>query len=110
MKNDRFLSMLGLAARAGKVASGEFSTEKAVKDGKAYLVIIAEDASHNTRKQFVNMCTFYEVPYLIAYDKDTLGYSIGRQMRSSAAVVDSNFAKGLRDLRQDIIEITDDTE
>lgn len=110
MKNDRFLSMLGLAARAGKVASGEFSTEKAVKDGKAHLVIIAEDASHNTRKQFVNMCTFYGVPYLIAYEKDVLGYSIGRQMRSSAAVVDGNFAKGLRQLRQDIIEITDDTE
>ncbi len=110
MKNDRFLSMLGLAARAGKVASGEFSAEKAVKEGKAYLMIIAEDASDNTKKRFVNMCTYYEVPYLIAYDKDTLGYSIGRQMRTSAAVTDGNFANGLSGIRTDIIRNTKDTE
>ncbi len=110
MKNDRFLSMMGLAARAGKVASGEFSTEKAVKEGKAYLVIIAEDASDNTKKRFVNMCTYYEVPYAIAYDKDTLGYAIGRQMRSSAAITDSHFANGLQGIRPDIIRNTEDTE
>ena len=45
MKPDRVLSMLGIAAKAGSVASGEFSTEKAVKEGRAYLVIVAQDAS-----------------------------------------------------------------
>ena len=33
MKTDRALNMLGLAARARKLVSGEFSTEKAVKTG-----------------------------------------------------------------------------
>ena len=32
--------MIGLAMKAGKVASGEFSTEKAVKERKAYMVIV----------------------------------------------------------------------
>ena len=41
----RCVSMLGLSAKAGNVASGEFSTEKAVKEGKAHLVIVAGDAS-----------------------------------------------------------------
>ena len=31
--------MLGLAMKAGKVSSGEFATEQAVKSGSAYLVI-----------------------------------------------------------------------
>ena len=44
-QNSKVLSMLGLAAKAGKVASGEFSTEKEVKSGNACLVIVAEDAS-----------------------------------------------------------------
>ena len=35
MKNDKVLQMLGLAARGRKIESGEFSTEKAVKAGKA---------------------------------------------------------------------------
>ena len=37
--------MLGLAMKAGKVVSGEFATDKSVKSGKAWLVIVSEDAS-----------------------------------------------------------------
>ena len=46
--NDKVISLLGLAERAGKIASGEFAAEKAVKIGKARLIIVAEDASDNT--------------------------------------------------------------
>ena len=54
--------MLGLAAKSGNVVSGEFSTEKAVKTGKAFLVIVADDSSDNTKKHFSDMTAFYEVP------------------------------------------------
>ena len=46
MDNKRALSMIGLAQKAGKVASGEFSTEKAVKEHKAYMVIVADAVSY----------------------------------------------------------------
>lgn len=62
MQIDPALRMLGLAAKAGKVASGEFMTENSVKTGMAALVIVATDASDNTKKKFRNMCEFYEVP------------------------------------------------
>ena len=39
MKNNRVLSLIGLATKAGKTVSGEFSTEKSVKTGKGLLVI-----------------------------------------------------------------------
>ena len=77
--------MLGLATKAGKVVSGEFATDKSVKGGKAWLVIVSEDASDNTRKMFSNMCEFYE-----------LGHAIGKAMRSSLAITDENFAKSIR--------------
>ena len=48
----KVLNLLGLATRAGKTASGEFMTEKAIKSGKAYLVIVSEEASDNTKKMF----------------------------------------------------------
>ena len=73
---DRVLSMLGLATRSRNVVSGGFATEEAVKNGKAYLVIIAEDASDNTRKKYSNMCKFYEVPYWYYGEKDILGHAI----------------------------------
>ena len=55
MHNDHVLSMLGIAAKSGNVVSGEFSTEKAVKTGTAYLVITAAEASDNTKKKFKNI-------------------------------------------------------
>ena len=72
---DRVLSMLGLATRSRNVVSGGFATEEAVKNGKAYLVIIAENASDNTRKKYSNMCEFYKVPYRYYGEKDILGGS-----------------------------------
>ena len=51
MRN-RVLQMLGIAAKSGNVVSGEFSTEKSVKSGKSFLVIVADDASENTKKKF----------------------------------------------------------
>ena len=41
--NNKVLSLLGLATKAGKIASGEFSTEKSVKSGKGFLVLVAAD-------------------------------------------------------------------
>ena len=46
----KVLGSLGLAMKAGDVVSGEFMTEKSVKSGKAFLVIVSEEASDNTRK------------------------------------------------------------
>lgn len=95
MTKDKVLSYLGLATRAGKIQSGEFSTEKSVKSGKAALVIVAEDASDNTKKKFKNMCTFYEVPYYIYGTKEALGGCIGKEFRASLALEDTGFCNAI---------------
>ena len=93
MKPDKILSLVGLATRAGKTASGEFCTEKEVKSGRAALVIVADDASDNTKKKFKNMCDFYHVPIYFYKDKDTLGHAMGKEFRASLAILDEGFAK-----------------
>lgn len=95
MLQDKALSMLGLAARANKVASGEFSTEKMVKAGKAYLVLVAADASDNTQKKFRNMCNFYHTPLRIYGTREQLGYAIGKEYRASLAITDENLASAI---------------
>ena len=87
--------MISLATKAGKTVSGEFCTEKEVKSGRAYLVIVAGNASDNTKKKFRNMCEFYEVPIYFYKDKDTLGHAMGKEFRASLAVLDEGFAKGI---------------
>ena len=96
MTNDKVLAYLGLATRAGKIQSGEFSTEKSVKAGKAAMVIVAEDASNNTKKKFTNMCTFYKVPIYIYGTKETLGASIGRELRASLALEDTGVCNAIK--------------
>lgn len=96
LKSSKALSLVSLATKAGKTASGEFCTEKEVKTGMAELVIVAEDASANTKKKFKNMCDFYEVPIYFYGDKDTLGHAMGKEFRASLAVLDAGFAKGIK--------------
>lgn len=96
--NNRFLSLLGLAQKAGKLKSGEFQTETAVKSGAAWLVILPHDASDNTKKKFKDMCAFYEVDVMEYSTKDELGASIGKESRSSVAVCDEGFAGSLKKL------------
>ena len=98
MIQNKVLSLLGLATRSRNVASGEFMTENAVKSGKAYLVIVACDASDNTKKEFSNMCKYYHVPVCCFGTKAELGHAMGKEMRASLAITDPGFAKSLTKL------------
>ena len=87
--------MISIAMKAGKVASGEFATEKAVKTRKAALVIVSAAASENTKKMFRNMCDYYKVPLYFFGEKEELGHAIGKEFRASLAVLDAGLAKAI---------------
>ena len=95
LKQDKVLSLIGLATKAGQTASGEFMTEREVKTGRAALVIVAGDSSDNTKKKFRDVCEFYKVPIYFYGDKDTLGHAMGKEFRASLAILDEGFAKGV---------------
>ena len=42
------MGLIGLAKRAGKLSSGESACKEAIKTGKSYLIILAEDVGKNT--------------------------------------------------------------
>lgn len=108
MRPNKVLSLLGLAMKSGNITSGEFSTEKSVKKGKAYLVIVAENSSDNTKKMFTNMCTYYNVPIYFYGSKDELGNSVGKQMRASLAVLDKGLADAvIKQIKAQLISKTE---
>ena len=96
--NNKALNLIGLATKAGKTASGEFSTEKSVKSGRSHMVIVSEEASDNTKKMFTNMCTHYKVPIYLFGTKDELGHAMGQEFRASLSVEDAGFAKSMAEL------------
>ncbi len=94
-ENKKTYNLIGIATKSRNVSSGEFSTEKAVKEHKAALVIVAEDASDNTKKMFTNMCTYYKVPIYFFGEKNELGHAMGKEFRASLAVLDKGLADAI---------------
>ncbi|MCH5344068.1 MAG: ribosomal L7Ae/L30e/S12e/Gadd45 family protein [Acetatifactor sp.] len=95
MKQNKVLSLLGLAIRGRNLVSGEFQTLEAIKKGSAMLVIIATDASANTKKLFTDKCSYYEVPVLQYGTKEELGRAIGKDLRSSLGICDAGLADAI---------------
>lgn len=102
MDDNKIYSLLSLCQKAGKLASGEFAVENAIKGGKACAVIVSDDASANTAKKFRDKCEYYNVPFYLFGDKEKLGHAIGKEVRTSVAITDEGFAKSFqKNLRVD---------
>ena len=92
---DRVLQFLGICARGRHIQSGSFSVEKNVKKHRAALVLIAGDASENTKKDFRDMCSSYRTEYRIYGSKMAIGHAIGQEMRAVVCVTDRKMAEAL---------------
>lgn len=92
----KLMSQLGLAQRAGKLVTGDEIVLKAIRGSQAQLVIVAGDASENTKKKFRDKCKSYSIPLAIGFDRDRLGGSIGKPERVVLAVLDGGFATMMR--------------
>ncbi|WP_044913701.1 L7Ae/L30e/S12e/Gadd45 family ribosomal protein [Butyrivibrio sp. WCE2006] len=102
MDDNKIYSLLGLCQKAGKLVSGEFAVENAIKSGKACMVFVSVDASQNTGKKFRDKCEYYNVPFFMFGDKEKLGHAIGKEVRTSIAITDNGFAKSFqKNLRGD---------
>ncbi len=87
------LSLIGLAKRAGRAVCGEGAVKDSIRYGKAHLVILAEDASDNTKKSITNSCKYYNVACYICATKDAIGHALGNSYNASVCITDIGFAK-----------------
>lgn len=92
--NARIQSLIGIARRAGKIASGDAQIEAMVKKRKGFLLIIAEDA-HGAQKKYTQWADDIKLPVFIMGTKLELGRSIGLSPRSAVLVLDQGFAKAI---------------
>ena len=94
----KFYSLLGLCKRSGNLEAGETAAEQAVRKKNAELLILAGDASANTKKKFRNSAAYYGIAFVEAGNKEELGRAIGTEQRSIIAVTDKGFADNLKTL------------
>ncbi len=91
--SDKVLSLLSIARKAGRISSGETAVLNDIRSFKSFLVLIAEDASEGTKKKFTDKSSYYEVPYRIYADKETLAHATGSGLRAVISVNDEGFAR-----------------
>jgi ribosomal protein L7Ae-like RNA K-turn-binding protein len=70
-------------------------------EGKGYstcgIVIIASDASDNTKKRITNACAYYRVEaYRSALTQEQIADKIGKSTTAACATFDRGFADGIR--------------
>jgi len=85
-----------MAAKARRVTSGMTLTVEAVKKGEAKLLLLAKDASEDTKKDVHilaerNSLNIYEI-----LNKNALGGIIGKEERAVVAVLDEEFSNALQ--------------
>lgn len=96
MANNNVAFALGLAQKAGKVASGDFAVRSALKSGKAKLLIVATDAAPNSKKDMYYLAEVAGVEVIELLTRDELGFAIGKAKRTALVITDNNFAKMLK--------------
>lgn len=94
------LSLVGIAKKAGRISVGESAVKDSIRFGKCGLVIIAGDASDNTKKSVINSCKYYGATYYEVGTKEEIGRAIGKGNTSSVSVNDEGLAKAIEEKLQ----------
>ena len=87
---------MGLAQKAGKIVSGDDAVLNAIEKHKAILVLIAMDASKNSKELLCKKARNAKVEYYVYGNKIGFGMAIGKSPRAAIAILDKNFAAGMK--------------
>lgn len=93
----RFLNLLGLAMKAGKLVTGEETTLQSVRKNTVNLVILASDASENTEKKMRDKCHSYHTTLISPCTSAELSSAIGKN-RMIIGVRDTGFSRKMCEL------------
>lgn len=94
--NDKILTLLGFAAKSGKLSFGLGNCIASVKENKAFLVVTANDISPKSRKEAEYFAEKASIRHITLDDVDifTLSNAVGHKC-GVIAVNDSGFAEAI---------------
>ena len=95
--NDKFLSLLGMARRSGKLSLGHDAAIASIVRNRAKLCVMSYEGSERLKKEMQHACTFEEkdIPLLIS-DYSILELSAAIGSKAAVMTVDEEgFAKAL---------------
>ena len=94
----KLLNFLGLTRKSGNLILGANLVETAVKGSRINLIIVAVDASQNTKKKMFDLAGSKGIRIIEKLNKEDLGYALGKSEISVAGVTDARMAEVISDL------------
>lgn len=96
--NDRLLSLLGLARRAGKITIGFDAVCASVAKNESKLILAAADVSEGTMRKLTNHLSESEINIReMPYGIEAINAAIGKPVRL-ISINDSGFAQKINEL------------
>ena len=93
---NKALNYLGLARRGGNAELGEEPVGAAARAGKAYVILVAGDASDHTWRRAKSFAAGTEQQCIrLSCTKEEMGFAIGRTSLAIAAITDVQLALAL---------------
>ena len=110
---DKALGLLGLARKAGLIELGEEPVGAITRAGKAYLVVVAKDASDHTWRRSLSFVAGTAQQCLrLPFTKAEVGLAVGRQELAIGAITDPalalNFAKAIPGVKEEILTVLEE--
>ena len=97
--NERLLSLLGLARRAGKLSMGFDASAEAMRRGEAALLLLSDDLSERTNKSIRSVAEQYNISVVCCgCGMDAMGHAAGRKKTGIITVCDNGFAEKMKAL------------
>ena len=94
--NDKILTLLGFASKAGKLSYGFDAVKTSLSQSKSKLVLMANDVSGKSQKEVSFFSDKFKTKAYVLerYDMKTLSHAVGKKC-GIISVNDNSFADGL---------------
>ena len=94
--DDKVLTVLGFASKAGKLSFGFDAACSALSQKKSKLLLIANDISHKSKKEVLFFGEKFKTTAIVLenYDSETVSHAVGRKC-GIISVNDESFSQGL---------------
>lgn len=88
--------MLGLVRRSGALLIGQKACEEAILGNRVKLLILANDAGHATKRNFLHLAEKFAIDVIQCQDKKSLGTLIGYKEAAIIAITDVSWSERLK--------------
>lgn len=89
------MGSVGLAMRARKVSFGDTLIHD-IRSKKAKLVLLASNASENTKKKVKDKSKFYQIEMIEVVESELLSKAVGKENIKAIGILDEGFANRIK--------------